>query len=112
MDKDLLTKSNYYLCSRVTFKGCKKPKRKPDYVSASGSTYWYGSDKHGDYVIRESDHWSNLWKKEYPEDRLDNFGCGRVANCYWSLKTSKNTIGFGEYICGKAYFKNFKANVH
>jgi len=56
---------NYFNNSYGIFKGCKAPNRTPDFVSPSGSKYWYGSDKNGAFVIRKSNHWSKLGNKKY-----------------------------------------------
>ena len=42
------------------FKACNKPKRKPDFVSQSGSKYWYGTKNGKPYEIRQSNHWSEV----------------------------------------------------
>ncbi len=63
------------------------PTTKPDYISRSGSTYWYGEDERGKYVIRRSDHWSAIVRDE--EDaatfnaKPDDFN--NIASCYWAL---------------------------
>lgn len=53
----------------------------PDFVSESGSKYWYLD--HG--LIRQSDHW------------------GSVSSCFWKLNGSKGGLEFG-YI----YWNSFK----
>ena len=59
----MITYSTFFIGTIAVFKGCKTPKRKPNYISYNrfgivSSSYYYGSDKKGDYVIRVSDHWS------------------------------------------------------
>ena len=85
-------KDNFYKKTRATFKGCKKPKRKPDYVSYDreldcvSSQYWYTPKG----VVRCSDHWSAVHMKE-----SNLIECGKVASCYWVLKaTSYTDCGF------------------
>lgn len=98
--------NNYFRQTMATFKGCKTPKRKPDYISydkqsdSVSSNYWYGTDKRGDYVIRESNHWSNYkgFDNNHPVK-----GCGMVASCKWMIKTNNNS----RCIAGKAYFTDF-----
>ena len=98
-----INRDNYYNNTYAVFKGCKRPRRKPDYVSRNmdgeiSSEYWYGSK--GDYVIRCSKHWSS------PNNCFLSkplFRCGRIASCYWELRTSHSNRG-----CGKAYFRSFK----
>lgn len=48
------------------------------------SCYWYGENKKGKYVVRESDHWGNL------------------ASCVWGITKSYRE----EKNCGKIYLKN------
>lgn len=47
------TSENFFEATAANFERCGRPDRDADYVSASGSAYWY--DEGG--VIRESDHW-------------------------------------------------------
>lgn len=85
--------------TRGCFKGCKRPKRNPDYSSPSGSKYWYGEDSKGKYMIRRSDHWSYInGYAIYP------FECGSIKKSFWGLKTSKPTY------CGKIYLNKIKIN--
>lgn len=83
----LITRANYHISTFAVFKACKRPSRKPDFISPSGSVYWYGQDSTGGYVVRSSDHWSCR-------------DCGNIASCYWRINGTGNT--------GKAYFDNFK----
>ena len=55
---------NYYMATKADFETCDEPEREPDYISYSGSAYWYSDDG----VVRSSDHW----------------GTG-VASCDWTL---------------------------
>lgn len=55
------THGNFHLETSATFMPCETPERLPDYVSDSGSQYWY----EGDTVIRCANHW------------------GSVASCKW-----------------------------
>ena len=106
--------SNFYLGTKAKFKGCKRPKRDPDYISYSryeeiSSEYWYGSDKKGSFVIRSSEHWSNSNKWS------EVFTCKKIVTCYWWLITNlknkyhHNNSSFESH-CGKAYFKDFERN--
>ena len=108
--------SNYFLSTKVVFKGCKIPKRNPDYISIDkkfndiSSKYWYGEDTNGKYVIRQSNHWVNICDFENNKYKQ----CERIATCLWSLKTNKkNTdfLGNLEYLtsknAGKAYLSKF-----
>lgn len=79
------SESNFFVGTEADFVPCAMPNRKPDYISDSGSKYWY--EKGG--VIRSSNHW------------------GYVASCNW-------TIG-GAFIqncqlSGFAPFSEFKSN--
>jgi hypothetical protein len=99
----MITRYNYYTLTSVTFKGCKTPKRKPDYISYSkyvggiSSRYWYGKD----YVIRESDHWTDF--KDFSKGQ-PILGCGGISSCLWSLRTNNPQ----KMKSGKAFFKDFK----
>lgn len=89
----MITHSNFHLATKAWFKPCKMPTRKPNFISNSGSKYWYGNDKKGDYVIRYSDHW------------------GAVASCDWRIKNEplrNRRISFTEK-SGKCYTQKFKA---
>lgn len=108
-----ITYENFYIRTQASFKGCKIPRRKPDYVSYKryphddepSSYYWYGKDKRGEYVIRASDHWSYaVWDGEY------RGGCKWVASCRWKLKTSHQSFEFCDYLfqAGKCYLTKFK----
>lgn len=58
----------YKIIEEVTvrvFKPCKKPHRKPDFVSWQGSCYWYGENKRGKYMIRASNHWGKVGDSRY-----------------------------------------------
>ena len=73
---------NFFENTLVRFEECDKPDREPDYVSDSGSCYWYLKDG----VIRRSDHW----------------GCG-IGNCDWAYHTKEN-----RNICG-GYWKHCRS---
>jgi hypothetical protein len=100
-----INKNNFYLNTFAVFKGCKTPKREPDYISYNkrysdviSSRYWYGNDKKGSYVIRESDHWVA------PEPE----GCARIASCIWKINTTIKNSGSHFFLSGKCYFVKFK----
>lgn len=120
-----ITFSNYFEASIATFKGCKMPKREPDYISISkwsgniSSVYWYGKDKKGDYVIRLSDHWITI--KSFANSRKI-IGCESIASCFWRLKAKPRTApqnyvfakmwgkviyNFNSFLAGKAYLHDF-----
>lgn len=52
---------NFMFDTFAKFRKCAEPMREADYVSESGSRYWYENGE----VIRQSDHW------------------GHVASCHW-----------------------------
>ena len=81
----MITFDNFYIKTYACYKGCKTPKRQPDFTSDSGSKYWYGQNKNGDYVIRRSNHW------------------GRFLTVHWKLKTNYRGIAKS----GKCYLKDF-----
>ena len=68
--------NNFYILTRAKFKRQAQPTRKPDYVSTSGSKYWYTEKG----VIRTSDHWIgvNTCEWEHPDD--DGI---RTGFCRW-----------------------------
>ena len=118
----MFTFENFFLNTQVVFKKCKTPKREPNFVSKSGSSYWYGTDKKGSYVIRKSDHWSKGFSRGiYKYSYLQRFdqkikylcteqkGCGKIASCYWSLFYPKNEEPETKLeVSGKAYLTFFK----
>lgn len=76
-------KDNFYLNTFARFFSVglgSVPSRPCDYVSASGSMYWYENDG----VYRLSDHW------------------GHVASCYWPIIGGRAIVGF----CKWANFKD------
>jgi len=94
--------SNYHISTHATFKACNVPNRTPDFISKSGSKYWYGQNKNGGYVIRQSDHWN----RQYHNGRLSSIGCIKISTCLWDIirATPSDT--------GKAYFKDFEPITH
>lgn len=100
----MYNKDNYYTSTKCIFRGCKQPSRLPDFVSKSGSAYWYGEDKNGEYVIRQSNHWSLLTNK-LGKSLQSHVSCGSIASCFWKLKTTGKSK-----LVGKAYFKDFSEN--
>lgn len=85
-------KDNFYINSEANFEFCEKPNREPDYISASGSEYWYTEEG----VFRNSDHWGN-----------------GIASCDWQLLNC-NEWDIPQYqltykpLCGFAKWQNFK----
>jgi len=61
------------------------PDKKPDFVSRSGSKYWYVKDKKA--VIRQSDHWGRT-----------------IATCNWLIDGMAHK-GTTQGICKLSYFK-------
>ena len=75
------THDNFHLATSATFVPCAKPDRAPDYVSDSGSEYWYV----GDTVIRNANHW------------------GIVASCKWSYNGKESD----DYVSGACELSEF-----
>lgn len=78
----LFNRSNFHKRTFCIFRETELPGRKPDFVSKSGSSYWF--DNSG--VYRSSNHW------------------GRAANCKWRLvsasgKASRQKTGYAEWGC-------------
>lgn len=65
------------------------------------SSYWYGEDSKGKYVIRSSNHWSA---------KNSLIDCKNVASCIWNLFVPKqtNALQNNKESCGKAYLSWFK----
>lgn len=59
-----INENTFHLGTKANFVSCEAPDRAPDFVSKSGSEYWYTKDG----VIRRSDHW-----------------LPHVATCDWAL---------------------------
>lgn len=100
-----MNKRNFFLKTFAFYKGCKRPKRKPDYVSVNqygdiSSEYWY-TDKG---VIRCSNHWSNI----LASSKLKAFTCGKVASCIWVLKNHSKSKGYSDIPCGFCRWENFR----
>lgn len=105
----MITLDTFFIDTEVIWKACKEPRRTPDFVSASGSKYWYGENKKGVFVVRKSDHWCKI-KGLIHTIEIDR---RRVASCRWHLKTSSKGIARlllmkRQSVSGKAYLKDFK----
>lgn len=104
----MITFENFFLNTEAVFKGCKTPKRKPDYISYSrytsevSSRYWYGEDKTGKYVIRESNHWVS--RRDFERKSLNE--CYSIASCIWNIKNKFNDSY--KLVSGKCYLSDFK----
>lgn len=61
----MYTKHNYFMNTEATFTRCDAPATSPDFVSDSGSSYWYTEEG----VIRESNHWGRA-----------------IASCNWFIE--------------------------
>ena len=107
------TKDNYYTSTYAKFVECATPRRKPDYISSSGSKYWY--TKTG--VIRKSDHWS-LYYRSYPDKTCFTTSvylhAVPIASCMWTLQLKNDKITVkedygdnGKILTGFCKYKNF-----
>ena len=108
------TKDNYYTSTYAKFVECATPRRKPDYISSSGSKYWY--TKTG--VIRKSDHWS-LYYRSYPDKTCFTTSvylhAVPIASCIWTLQLKNDKITVkedygdnGKILTGFCKYKNFR----
>ena len=108
------TKDNYYTSTYAKFVECATPRRKPDYISSSGSKYWY--TKTG--VIRKSDHWS-LYYRSYPDKTCFTTSvylhAVPIASCMWTLQLKNDKITVkedygdnGKILTGFCKYKNFR----
>lgn len=109
----MITYQNFFISTKAFFKGCKPPKRKPDYVSRrknaywdcdkrwpTGSKYWYGKDEKGPYIIRQSDHWVTV--KDFDKSKKVK-DCESIATCQWHIKTTRHR----KTMTGKCYLSDF-----
>ena len=113
----MITFNNFFVNTEAFFKGCKRPKRKPDFISKThygeiSSEYWYGENKKGKFVIRSSDHWVFFKKFDRNKRIVD---CPSIASCQWHLKSTLNlnandkyTSNYKNVLSGKCYLKDFK----
>jgi hypothetical protein len=74
------------------------PNRDPDFVSKSGSEYWYGEDDLGIYKIRKSNHWGTLKTSDYtgtvPGSKVHPIPIGSIINhSLVSIRYSKTNHG-------------------
>lgn len=69
------------------------------------STYWYGEDSTGKYIIRYSDHWSNY--RNFDANIIFD-GCEMIASCKWSIKSTTYNKNERNLLAGKCYLANFK----
>lgn len=99
--KTFISFSDYMNSTEALFKGCKVPKRAPDFVSRSGSKYWEQENSKGKYVIRLSDHWCNL--KEIGRNDVWR-DCNSIASCQWHIKATK----ISKILAGKCYLDEFR----
>ena len=110
----MMTKDNYYTSTYAKFVECATPRRKPDYISSSGSKYWY--TKTG--VIRKSDHWS-LYYRSYPDKTCFTTSvylhAVPIASCIWTLQLKNDKITVkedygdnGKILTGFCKYKNFR----
>lgn len=66
--------TNYYDYTNVLYVECEKPEKAEDYISNSGSRYWYFPEG----VVRGSNHWGN-----------------GVDKCDWALKLKDGKTIYG-----------------
>jgi hypothetical protein len=92
--------NNFYIATKGIFTCCKRPSRRADYTSKSGSKYWYGKDKGGFYVIRHSTHWTRILS---PKKNQISIECGYINTCRWTLMGSDSRSN-----TGKIYLSDFK----
>lgn len=72
-------KGNFFVATEAKFKECKTPNRTPDYVSESGSEYWY--TRRG--VIRRSNHWNWVASCTWEYEGKGLSGELRTGFCKW-----------------------------
>ena len=109
-----ISKDNYYTSTYAKFVECATPRRKPDYISSSGSRYWY--TKNG--VIRKSDHWSLYYCSDPSKTCFTTsvyLHSISIASCIWTLQLKKDKITLkqdygdnGKILTGFCKYKNFR----
>lgn len=79
---------NFFNCTKANWIEKQAPNRSADYVSPSGSCYWYTEKG----VYRFSDHWSHI------KDTKRNYigGCKRINSCYWTLRLIGKKIDYSQ----------------
>lgn len=111
--------TNFFERSLATWTPCVAPTGAPDFVSPSGSTYWYAKDG----VIRLSDHWNGVASCRWTlkDCDTDKFDLPVAAFCAWSefsrtvgireeKEMPKGTKEFSKkYVDGKLFFVCEKA---
>ena len=106
-NKRIITIDNFFEHTYGVFKLCKEPRRRPDFISDSWSSYYYLSEKQ---IIRKSSHWSNFLAT--CEKRDKEMGCGNIASCYWEIRVPNldiiEKLEYKEKICGKINICDFK----
>ncbi len=118
-DNTKMTYDNFYQETIGMFHEVETPEREPDYVSRKrngevSSSYWYDTDEQGDYVIRQSDHWS-MAKPSIPTSALYEESYAAqfatpIASCTWYLQTDKSHQGNKEH-AGKIYLSDLHKKV-
>ena len=90
---------NFFDATAAVFDLCDQPEREPDYISGSGSAYWYVNGG----VVRRSNHWGDA-----------------IASCAWYIREldmsrSENLADFailerlGSFeVCAFASFDTFR----
>lgn len=81
--------NNYFMATKCNWVSCVHPENEADYVSESGSHYWYTDEG----VVRMSDHWGSS-----------------VASCDWYLDNEirSSFSDFDETRCGFAKWEDFE----
>ena len=110
----MIDKNNYYTSTYAKFVECATPRRKPDYISSSGSKYWY--TKTG--VIRKSDHWSLYYCSDLKRTCFTTsvyLHAVPIASCMWTLQLKNDKITVkedygdnGKILTGFCKYKNFR----
>lgn len=106
-----INKENYFNNTKGRFVECERPKKEPDFVSTTGSKYWYIRGG----VIRQSSHWSNILYTDKPTyDQYANNVCGMIKNCYWDIfviTPMKLSIN-GNYLVSKLFEQVKKGRIN
>ncbi len=98
--------STFYRDTKATFAQCKVPDRQPDFVSESGSHYWFFEYRDVDfYVVRWSDHWCD---RLLPDGNKVIKDIARIASCVWHIRMTDVKIDLNKAIAGQCCLRDFR----
>lgn len=108
--KGTANKNNFFVNTIAEYKEIEnRPDREPDYISNSGSKYWYTEDG----VIRGSDHWgggiaSCDWFLDTQKDNFENYENEKYGEIKWDDFTQKTKFILSDYEDYKGTMSTFE----